>query len=77
MVEIVGFKRMAGTSKKTGKPYSGYTVWYLEEQRNVTGHVSDSTFIPDDLLCGSIPEIGQLVDLIYNKSGYLVDAKFI
>ena len=77
MVEVVGTKRMEGTSKKSGKPYSGYMVWYLEQQDGVTGQAADSAFISDTMLGGIIPNVGQLLELRYNKNGYLTEVKFL
>lgn len=76
MVEIVGIKRMEGTSKKTNKPYSGYMIWYIQEEAGVTGKSADSAFVSDTILGGQIPEVGGFAELRYNKNGFLTEATF-
>lgn len=76
MVEIVGIKRMEGTSKKSGKPYSGYMIWYIQEEAGVTGKSADSAFVSDMILNGAIPEVGGFAELRYNKNGFLTEATF-
>lgn len=77
MFEIVGIKRMEGTSKKTNKPYSGYMIWYVQEEQGVTGKSADSAFISDVLLQGEIPAVGGFIELRYNKNGFLTEANIL
>lgn len=71
--EIIGVRRSAGTSKKTGKPYSGYIVFYTHNQQDVEGVACDNTFITDTILNGYIPRVGDLIQLIYDRNGFLQD----
>ena len=67
MVEIVGYKRMEGTSKKSGRPYSGYQIYGIQENSQVHGHECTEFFASDAVLGGMIPTIGANVELYYDK----------
>lgn len=69
--EVIGVRRSAGTSKKTGKPYSGYIVFYTYRQADVTGVASDNAFVSDQLLEDYIPQVGDKIQLIYDRNGFL------
>lgn len=68
--EVIGVRRSEGTSKKTGKPYSGYIVFYTYNQQGVDGVASDNTFVSDSLI-DSIPRPGDQIRLIYDRNGFL------
>ena len=71
MYEVIGFRRSEGVSKKTGKNFGGYIVFFVFEQRGVTGKASDQAFISDDLAYQ--PVLGDKVQLVYNSRGFLTD----
>lgn len=71
MHEVIGFRRSEGVSKKTGKNFSGYIVFFALDQRGVTGKACDQAFISDDL--DYVPSLGDKVQLIYNSRGFLTD----
>ena len=71
--EVIGVRRSEGKSKKTGKPFSGYIVFYSYEQQDVTGKACDNAFIPDQILCGYTPNVGDKIKLIYDRNGFLQD----
>lgn len=78
MAKIIGYRRMSGTSKKSGNPYSGYLVYYTEPLRVPSGILAegescDSAYIDDGLLQGLIPSVGSTLELRYDKRGYLQD----
>lgn len=78
MAKVCGFQSMVGTSRKTGNPYSGYLIFYTEPLRarpNAygAGVAADSVFVSETLLNGVLPEVGQEIELHYDKRGYLVD----
>ena len=77
MVSVVGFRRCEGKSKSTGKPYSGYIVFYEEERPGVTGIACESVFLSDDLLEGRAPAVGQMMDLRYGRGGFLQSVEFV
>lgn len=72
MYEIVGFRRAAGTSKKTGKPYAGYFVHLTYDDPQITGKATDNVFLSDAILDGRQIYNGALIDLVYNKQGFLI-----
>jgi len=71
--QVIGVRRSAGTSKKTGKPYSGYIVFYTYKQQDVTGVASDNAFVADQILNGYIPKPGDMIQLVYDRNGFLQD----
>lgn len=73
MNEVIGVRKAEGISKKTGKPFSGYIVFYQYEQGDVTGKACDNVFVSADLLQGMIPTPGMIVELRYNRNGFLTD----
>lgn len=73
MNEIIGVRRTEGTSKKTGKPFSGYIVFYQYTQQGVSGMACDNVFVSDELLTGTIPAPGMKCELRYNRNGFLTD----
>ena len=75
--EIIGYRRCAGTSKKTGKSYSGYIVFFTYCAQDVTGKSCDNAFISDELLQGYVPELGHRFQLFYNKSGFMTDFQLV
>lgn len=69
--EIIGVRRMEGTSRKTGKPYSGYLVFYQFVQDGTSGVACDSAFVSDAVLVGRIPSVGQSLVLYYDRRGFI------
>lgn len=75
MYEVVGFRKSAGTSKKTGKEFSGYIVFFNLLQTGVTGMATEHCFISDDL--GYVPTVGDRVRLNYNSRGFLMEVELV
>lgn len=75
MYEVVGFRRSVGTSKKTGKDFSGYIVFFNFEQQGVTGVATEQCFISDDL--GYVPALHDRVRLLYNARGFLMEVELV
>lgn len=75
MYEVVGFRKSAGTSKKTGNQFSGYIVFFTLEQQGVTGVATEQCFISDDLRY--VPALGDRVRLLYNNRGYLMEVELV
>lgn len=73
--EVVGFRRSVGTSKKTGKDYSGYVVFFNLEQQGVTGIATEQRFIPDNL--NYVPVLHDRVRLLFNAGGYLMEVEVL
>ena len=74
-MEVVGFRRSVGTSKKTGKEFSGYIVFFNLQQQGVTGMATEQTFISDDLRY--VPALGDRVRLLYNSRGFLMEVELM
>lgn len=70
---IVGIQEgIKGTSKKTGKPYSGMRIFYTYLDRAVNGTGCDNIFINDQYVSMDfIPQIGDQIELMYNQYGNL------
>ena len=78
MVEICGVKYLEGTSKKSGKPYMAYSVHFTEpgENSGYTGFTTGTAFIPLNVLNGRVPAVGDKVDILYDKNGFLQRVEF-
>lgn len=74
--EVIGVRRSEGTSKKTGKPYSGYIVFYTYKQQGVEGVAADNTFVSDQLI-DTIPRPGDQIRLIYDRNGFLQEFEVV
>ena len=79
MVEICGVKYVKGTSKKSGKPYEGYIIYFTEDgrPRGVEGYVTGDAFVSASLLLGVVPQVDDMVELFYDKRGFLSSVKFV
>lgn len=73
MVEVIGSKYIEGISKKTGKPYSAYIVYYTQDgsHQGVNGKICGDAFVDKRLLDGQAPLPGDQIDLLYDKDGFL------
>ena len=73
MVEVIGSKYVEGTSKKSGKPYTAYIVYYTQDgaDQGVNGKICGDAFVDKRLLNGQIPMPGDQIDLLYDKNGFL------
>lgn len=76
MISVVGVRKCSGTSKKTGKPYSGYICFYEEERLGVEGVAAESVFLSDEVLNSRIPAVGSELELRYSRSGFLQSVEF-
>lgn len=79
MVEICGVKYVEGTGKNSGKPYQAFLIYYTEDGRpqGVDGYVTGDAFVATSLLQGVVPRVGDKVELLYNKRGFLSSVKFV
>lgn len=78
MVEVCGVKFKEGIGKKSGKPYKGYFICYTEDGKlqGYDGYVTGDSFIPDDLVPGRPIMVGDKLNLVYDKSGFLRAVEF-
>ena len=79
MVEICGVKYVKGTGKSSGKPFEAYIIYYTEDgrPRGVDGFTTGDAFVSTSLLMGAVPQVGDKVELFYNKDGFLNSVKFV
>ena len=75
--QVVGFQRVSGTSKNTGNPYSGYQIFLTYQSPKVSGYGSERVYIGDQALNGFVPELGQRVELRYNRWGNVSEIKVV
>lgn len=81
-VELVGIGVLDYTSKKTGQPVQGISLYINYLDPNVMGKVSDSKYLSKDL-CDQIgitadslaPYIFKEVELELNLRGYVIGVK--
>ena len=74
MLAVVMSSRLAeGTSKKTNKPYKAMVTHVVFD-----GEVKEceAVWIDPALLEGRVPEYGDVLDLQYNRQGFLQSVKF-
>ena len=74
--KIIGVEHMAGTSKKTGRPYDMdiLHVMSLDAPRNreiIGNEVDKITISRDTGILTRTPEPGQVYDIGFNRSGYV------
>lgn len=71
---VIGVKRMEGTSKRTGKPYAGYLfhVAYESRDKSLIGLETSQEFVPDGNYT-SVPKPGDKVNISYGKGGFVED----
>ncbi len=72
MPKIVGYIKLKGTSRKTGRPYDGYSLHCTDEPqgKDFVGDSVLSTFVPVNVLDGE-PYLGAEADFRYDARGYL------
>lgn len=68
MIVVCGIQKVTGTSKKTGKPYSGFRLYCEEDNKYVDGHACFGAYIPDDKFPPEL-KVGDEVGFTYNKYG--------
>ncbi len=69
-------EKISGVSKKTNKPYEGvvtHVVFLNGDKREV-----EAVWVDPSLLSGGeLPTYGQVIDMIYDRRGFLKEIKFI
>ena len=74
--DVIGVRRSSGTSRKTGKPYSGYIVFYTYKQQDVEGVSADNVFV-SDVLISEAPHPGDQILLLYDRNGFLQEFEIV
>ena len=73
-VTVIGVGRIdVEKSKKTGNPFHATVLHGKYKDGQVTGEAVDSFILVDNLNLSCIPELkpGQIVDIEYNKNGFV------
>ena len=75
---VVGAERRKGTSKKTNKEYDAVVTHVIFPGENESDKKEvEVVWIDPNLLVGNIPEYGDVLDLQYNRQGFLVGVTVI
>lgn len=64
--QLLGYSKMQGTSKKTGKPYDGYMFHIAYTDSNVQGHAVNNIFIDSSILEADAVPIKIGADYVFN-----------
>lgn len=66
---LVGYKAVAGKSKRTGGPVNGVVVyWQSDEDNEVQGLECGSEYLPSEIIRKPL-QIGYPLKLLYNREG--------
>lgn len=68
MIIVGGIQKITGTSKKTGKPYSGFRLYCNEDRKNVDGHACFDVYVPDNKFPDGL-QVGDEIGISYNRFG--------
>lgn len=73
IVNVVGVKKVEGTSKKTGKPFDAYIIAYNREAKilGYNGMSAGEIFCDVSLLAGHVPIPGDTLMVDRNSSGFV------
>lgn len=73
---VRGIQLVDYTSKKTGKPVKGVTLFCSHKEQSVDGEMTEDVFVSDSLDCARLAyslKVGSLIDVEYNRRGYVCD----
>lgn len=73
---VMSANKVSGVSKKTNKAYEAvvtHVVFINGNEKEVEAVWIDPSMLPD----GEFPAYGQVIDLTYDRRGYLTSVKFI
>lgn len=68
-MKIVGYQRIEGTSKSTGRPYSGYRIYCTEQRNRVTGLAAVDQYVGDSFMPTNPLTVGDEIEFVYNRYG--------
>ena len=64
--QLLGYSKMQGTSKKTGKPYDGYMFHIAHTENNVEGYAAHQIYVDSSILEADAVPIKIGADYIFN-----------
>lgn len=84
VVKVLGIEAKSGISKKSGKPYDGYFLYFAHEKQGVTGMYAGDTFLQRDFAepklqaCGGAGKLpGKSLNIDYDNRGFLVNLSVV
>lgn len=67
-MSVIGIRKIEGTSKNTGRAYSGWAVYVTYESKNVAGLASERLYLSDARLPQNVG-VGSVIRPYYNRFG--------
>lgn len=76
---VVGIQEVDYTSRKTGQPVKGVTLYCNYKDAQVKGDAADGIFVSDNLGIDFVHSLqpGDVIDIQYNNRGYVADVNII
>lgn len=68
-MELVGYKETKFTAQDTGEVIEGINLYLTGPQDYVEGVACERVFLTKKKLDGYVPEIGDEIELVYNRYG--------
>ncbi len=68
-MELVGYRRSSFPAKDTGEVISGYNLFLTGVADNVVGVAVERVFLSDRKLGDYKPQLGDTIELVYNRYG--------
>lgn len=68
MFEVVGFARSSFQSKDNNQTITGYNIYVQYEDSKVTGYKCERIYLNDGK-CDYVPQIGDKINVAYNRYG--------
>ena len=71
---VMSSREAKGTSKRTGKEFNSIIVHvvFIGDEKEC-----EAVWVDPNLLKGYLPEYGDVLDIIYNRQGYISDVKVL
>ncbi len=76
-MEVIGYRKTQFTAQDTGELIQGYSLFLTSEEENVTGLSCERVFLSLKKLGGYEPELGDHVELVYNRYGKVTHVELL
>lgn len=67
--EIVGIQAVDYTSRKTNQRVTGTNLFLQYEDNGINGYGTEQVYVSDRLRDGQVFQLGDIVQLVYNRYG--------
>ena len=67
-MSVIGIRKVEGTSKNTGRAYSGWSVFVTYESKYVDGLASERLYLSDSRMPQNLV-VGSVIRPYYNRFG--------